>query len=154
MLGTMPTAPAPSALLLRRLAALFYDFWVCVALWLLLSLLFTLAFNLSGHGVRENIAPFSAWQWGLWACCWLTTGAYAVLSWRRGGQTLGMRPWRLKVLRADGQPAGTRALLLRFAVATLSLAAGGLGFLWTFVDRERRAWHDLASGTVLVRQER
>ena len=46
------------------------------------------------------------------------------------------------------------ALALRYAVATLSLAAGGLGFLWSLIDRERRTWHDLASGTVLVRLDR
>jgi uncharacterized RDD family membrane protein YckC len=33
----------------------------------------------------------------------------------------------------------------------VSLAAAGLGFLWSLVDAERRTWHDLASGTVLVR---
>lgn len=151
MLGTMPTAPAPSALLLRRLAALFYDFWVCVALWLLLSLLFTLAFNLSGHGVRENIAPFSAWQWGLWACCWLTTGAYAVLSWRRGGQTLGMRAWKIAVVDPAGRPAATKALWRRFAWGGLSLLAFGAGFWWALLDRQRLGWHDRASATRLVR---
>jgi uncharacterized RDD family membrane protein YckC len=62
-----------------------------------------------------------------------------------------MRPWRLKVLGTDGRVAPARTLWLRYAVATLSLAAGGLGFAWSLVDRERRTWHDLASGTVLVR---
>ena len=151
MLGTMPTAPAPSALLLRRLAALFYDFWVCVALWLLLSALFTVAFNLSGHAARENIAPFSALQWLLWLACWLVTGAYATASWRRGGQTLGMRPWRLKLVACDGDVPTWRALWLRYAVGLLSLLAGGLGFWWAWWDRDRLAWHDRASGTRLVR---
>jgi len=64
-----------------------------------------------------------------------------------------MRPWRLKVTSADGAGAGGRALCLRYAVATLSLAAFGLGFLWSLFERERRTWHDLASGTVLVRLE-
>ena len=61
------------------------------------------------------------------------------------------RPWRLKVLQADGRRPPLRALLVRYAVATLSLAAGGLGFLWCLFERDRRGWHDLASGTVLVR---
>jgi uncharacterized RDD family membrane protein YckC len=85
------------------------------------------------------------------AATWLVCGAYFVVSWRRGGQTIGMRPWRLRVLAADGGAAGTGALWLRYAAATASLAAAGLGFLWSLVDRERRTWHDLASGTVLVR---
>jgi uncharacterized RDD family membrane protein YckC len=65
-----------------------------------------------------------------------------------------MRPWRLQVLAADGQAASLSKLWLRYAVATLSLAAAGLGFLWSLVDAERRTWHDLASATVLVRRER
>ena len=141
----------PRALIGWRLLALLYDFFPALALWMVAGAIFTVGYQLAGHGAREYIAPFSALQWLLWLVCWLLTGTYAIASWRRGGQTLGMRPWRLKVLRADGRPAGTKALLVRYAVATLSLAAGGLGLLWTFVDRERRAWHDLASGTVLVR---
>jgi uncharacterized RDD family membrane protein YckC len=42
-------------------------------------------------------------------------------------------------------------LWLRFAVGTLSLLLGGLGFWWVWVDRERLTWHDRASGTRLVR---
>lgn len=147
----MTAIALPSALLARRLAALFYDFWICVALWLLLSAVFTLAFNFSGHAARENIAPFSTWQWGLWACCWLASGAYAVISWRRGGQTLGMRPWKVRVVDTNGQPATTKALWRRFAWGGLSLLPAGAGFWWALLDRQRLTWHDRASGTRLVR---
>lgn len=147
----MSDAPAPHARpahLGWRLFAMTYDFFPALALWFAASGLVLL---LRGG---TPVPPGSLASWGELALLWAVTGVYAVVSWRRGGQTLGMRPWRLKVLCADGRPAGTKALLVRYAVATLSLAAGGLGLLWTFVDRERRAWHDLASGTVLVRLER
>lgn len=150
----MSTPAPPRPLLLRRLAALFYDLWVCVALWLLLSALFTVAWAAAGHGPRENIAPFSAWQWALWAGCWAVTGLYAVLSWRRGGQTLGMRAWKIAVVGADGGPASAKALWRRFAWGGLSLLAGGLGFWWALADRDRLAWHDRASATRLVRVAR
>jgi uncharacterized RDD family membrane protein YckC len=26
-----------------------------------------------------------------------------------------------------------------------------IGFLWVFVDKRRRAWHDLIGGTVVIR---
>ena len=65
-----------------------------------------------------------------------------------------MRPGRLKVTLPDGRLAPARRLWLRYAVSVVSLAAGGLGFLWSLVDAERRTWHDLASGTVLVRLPR
>ncbi len=148
-------APAPSArpasLLCWRLLSLLYDFFPALALWMLLGALFVAVYTLSGHAERENIAPFSAWQWALWACCWAVTGLYATVSWRRGGQTLGMRPWRLQVVRLDGAAPTRRQLWLRYAVGTLSVAAAGLGLWWALLDRQRLAWHDRASGTRLVR---
>ena len=140
-----PALRARPAHLGWRLFALVYDFFPALALWIAASGLMLL--------VRGGVPvePGSAASWLEFALLWAVTGGYALLSWHRGGQTLGMRPWRLKVLRADGRRAGLRALALRYAVATLSLAAAGLGFLWALVDHERRTWHDLASGTVLVR---
>ena len=101
-----------------RMLALVYDAFPVVALWMLASALFTVVYYLAGHSARENFAPFSALQVVLWVVCWCIAGAYAVLSWRGGGQTLGMRPWRLRVVAADGGPATTRALCLRFVVGT------------------------------------
>ena len=69
------------------------------ALWMLVAVPFTVGYTFLGHhSARENIAPFSALQWLLWLACWLVTGLYATRSWRRGGQTLGMRPWRLRLV--------------------------------------------------------
>lgn len=156
----------PRALVGWRLLALFYDLWPAVAMWFLLAFLFALGYTLAGHAPRENIAPFSALQWLLWIACWLVTGLYATVSWRRGGQTLGMRPWRLRLVDGTAPhgddatrnpaahplppPAWSR-LWLRYAVGTLSLLAGGLGFWWAWIDRDRLAWHDRASGTRLLR---
>ena len=71
--------------------------------------------------------------------------------WRRGGQTLGMRPWRLRVVSVQGDAASTRALVRRYAVGTLSLLLAGAGFWWAWIDRDRLTWHDRASGTRMLR---
>ena len=141
----------PAALVGWRLLALAYDLFPALALWMLAAAAFTFAFYEAGHAARENIAPFSPLQLVLWLLCWLLTGTYAVLSWHRGGQTLGMRPWRLRVVDSNGGRPSLRALLLRYAVGTLSLLAGGLGFWWAWIDRDRLAWHDRASGTRMHR---
>ena len=147
-----PSAQRPRALVLWRLLSLFYDLWPVAALWMLVAVPFTLGYTFLGdHAARENIPAFSALQWLLWLACWLVTGLYATLSWRRGGQTLGMRPWRLKLLADDGGAPGWKALWLRYAVGLASLLAGGLGFWWAWFDRDRLTWHDRASGTRLVR---
>jgi uncharacterized RDD family membrane protein YckC len=62
-----------------------------------------------------------------------------------------MRPWRLKVVATDSLTPTWRALWLRYAVGTLSLLLGGLGFWWAWVDRDKLTWHDRASGTRMVR---
>ena len=148
MLSRMSDAPEPrSALVFRRLFALAYDAFPVVALWMLASLAFTVGYTIAGHEEHQNIPAFSPLQWVLWITCWLIAGAYALLSWHRGGQTLGMRPWRLHVTDAQGERATWRALAIRYVVATFSLGLAGLGFWWAWIDRDRLAWHDRASNT-------
>ena len=144
-----PTTPAARpAHLGWRVFALVYDFFPVLALW------FAAAGLMLALRGGTPVEPGSLAAWAELVLLWATSGAYAWLSWRRGGQTLGMRPWRLKVVAAGGGAPTGRALAIRYAVATLSLAAAGLGFLWCLVDRDRRGWHDLASGTLLVRLAR
>lgn len=148
-----PVTEKPRALVFWRLFALLYDAFPVIALWFVASLTFTLAYTFGGHhDAHQNIAPFSPLQWLLWGVCWTMAGLYAVLSWRRGGQTLGMRPWRLRVVGADGGRPSWRASWIRYAVGSLSLCAAGLGFWWAWVDRDRLTWHDRASGTRMIRE--
>jgi len=141
---TTSDSPRPKALIGWRLLALFYDVGPVIALWLLVSTAFTL-----GHG--ESIAPFSLLQWLLWLVCWGVTGLYATLSWRYGGQTLGMRPWRLQVVAVNGGVPRWGALWVRFAMGSVSLLLAGVGFWWAWCDPERLTWHDRASGTRTLR---
>ncbi len=143
MTSTNP-ASKPTSLIGWRLLALAYDFFPALGLWFAVAALFVLV---HGDAVRGGML-------GLLECLalWSITGVYAIASWRRGGQTLGMRPWRLRVVNTDGGRASVRALLKRYAVGTLSLLLGGLGFWWAWCDRERLTWHDRASGTRMLRE--
>ena len=146
-----PTPPHRRALVGWRLLSLFYDLWPVAALWMLVALPFVVLDAVMAGDSRHNIAPGSLASQLQFLLCLGVTGAYATLSWRRGGQTLGMRPWRLKLVACNGGVPGWKSLWLRFAVGLLSLAAGGLGFWWAWFDRDRRTWHDRASSTCLVR---
>lgn len=133
----------PAALVGWRLLALAYDFFPLFGLWFAVAAIFVAAHHDAVLGGVLGLLEFSA--------MWLVTGAYAVLSWRNGGRTLGMRPWRLRVVAVDGTPGLLPALLRRYAIGTLSLLLAGAGFWWAWFDRDRLTWHDRASGTRMVR---
>jgi uncharacterized RDD family membrane protein YckC len=71
--------------------------------------------------------------------------AYFLWCWLRGGQTLAMKAWRIRLVNVTPRNA-----LLRFALAVL-LVPTGVGVLWALVDRDRQFLHDRLAGTRLVR---
>ena len=70
--------------------------------------------------------------------------------WVHGGQTLGMRAWRIRVVTRRGSTLSWSDALRRYLAAMLSWLPLGLGFLWSLVDRKGLAWHDRLSATRLV----
>jgi uncharacterized RDD family membrane protein YckC len=141
-----PLSPAPLRL---RVAAAAYDLLPLVGLWMLVAA----AFLLAVRGGIDATHPPAAYRFALRGALLAVTAAYFVASWARGGQTLGMRAWRIRVMAGDGHALPWPRALLRFAVALLSLGAAGIGFFWCLFDRDRRAWHDLAARSVLLRAE-
>lgn len=127
-----------------RLLSMTYD-----ALPLIAILFFSSIVLLALHGGKPA-TPGTFWAFFTILVYWSIVGAYAVFSWYRGGQTMGMRPWRLLVVTKDGANASIKALCLRYAIASLS---GGLVLLWCLFDSQKRGLHDLASGTLMVRKE-
>jgi uncharacterized RDD family membrane protein YckC len=139
--------PSPPAPLPLRLAAAVYDLFPLIALWMLTAGLFLLA----AHGDVDAAHPPFAYRFALRAALLVVSAGYFAISWSRGGQTIGMRAWRIRVVTDDGGPLPWPRALLRFAVALLSLSAAGLGFLWCLIDRDRRGWHDLVARSAVVR---
>ncbi len=121
-----------------------YDFFPVLALWFVAAGAFTL---LHGDAVRGG------WLGAIeFVALWAVSGLYATISWRRGGQTIGMRPWQMRVVAAgDASNASLRTLWLRYAVGSASLLLAGAGFWWAWIDRDRLTWHDRVSGTRMLR---
>ena len=69
--------------------------------------------------------------------------------WTHGGQTLGMKTWKIKLKTLDNTPVTWLVALKRFVFAIISWACAGLGFLWRFIDKKRYTWHDRLSKTGL-----
>jgi uncharacterized RDD family membrane protein YckC len=132
------------ASLLKRLAAFCYDLLLLGAVifcytWLLLLL----------RGGRE-IPPGTLW----FEVTLVAIGTVFFCGfWTHGGQTLGMRAWRIRVVRADGGPIDWPRALLRLLAAIVAALPLGLGLWWGWLDAERRGWHDRLAGTRVVRAE-
>ena len=77
-------------------------------------------------------------------------GVYLVWFWRRGGQTLAMKTWRVRLVSKAGGTIGLGQAWLRYGLAVLGLAGLGIGFLWALWDRDRQFLHDMLVGTRLV----
>ena len=128
----------------RRLAASLYDGLLMLALWM--SLLFL------DEVIRDSLLSLPVNYPFLRALVFISWLLFFGWFWTHGGQTLGMRVWKLRVLRADGGPLRWPTAIARYGVAWLSWGLGGLGMLWCLMDGQRRSWHDVASGTVVVAQ--
>ena len=76
----------------------------------------------------------------------ILVGFFAVF-WIRSGRTLGMQVWGLHIEDQHGGHITLVQALKRMFGAILSIACGGLGYLWILFDAEGCAWHDRISGT-------
>jgi uncharacterized RDD family membrane protein YckC len=136
------TTDFPPPGLLRRLGAMAYDALLLLALLMMLSYPYVW---LTG-GDKPGLLVKTLYQLYLFTICFFFYAGF----WTHGGQTLGMRAWRLKVVRAEGGVITWMLALKRFVFAWISLLCFGLGFLWILLDRDKLTWHDRWSGTRLV----
>ncbi len=156
-----PARPCP---LWRRLLALVYDLLIVIAIVMVVGLLCQLATG--GQLIQtgaQTVIP--AWYRPLQG---LVVAAYFISSWLRGGQTVGMRPWHIRLTRADGGTPTLQQALLRMLVAAAPLLLlmlqpmlGLRATLWTVLlvwagwfavalfDPRRRALHDIVAATEL-----
>jgi uncharacterized RDD family membrane protein YckC len=72
---------------------------------------------------------------------------YFLWCWLRGGQTLAMKAWRIRLVQLTPVKALLRFLLALVLVPTL------ISIVWSFFDRDRQFLHDRLAGTRLVLAE-
>ena len=76
----------------------------------------------------------------------LVIAAYFLWCWLRGGQTLAMKAWRIRLVEVTPQKA-----ILRLVLAALLFPAS---IVWALFDRDRQFLHDRLAGTRLALVER
>ncbi len=149
----------------RRLAAMLYEALLLAAVAFFAGVLFHFA-----SGGRESTGWLRAAQQ---AYLLAVFAAYFHWCWLRGGQTLAMKAWRIRLVAPGHATLPPRVAMLRFlyaavlvgaflvaiaaafkhrnpwiAFGTLALTGAGLG--WALVDRDRQFLHDRLAGTRLV----
>lgn len=125
---------------LRHLAVLFYDGLLLVGV-----LFFATAILLPVNGGEA----FSRQQIYFPLYLFFVSFGFYGWFWTHGGQTLGLKAWKIKLLTNNLQSISWKQAFIRFLAAILSWAFFGLGFIWVLIDKNQRSWHDIISKTGL-----
>jgi uncharacterized RDD family membrane protein YckC len=128
----------------RRMGGALYEALAVLALWMLASAIVTTLHDNATHGwARALLQELSL----------VLVAAYFLWCWTRGGQTLAMKTWKMRLISRDGTGLGLLQALQRLGLAALFTLAGGIGFWWALIDKDRQFLHDRLSGTRIVLAE-
>ncbi len=130
-----------TASLTRRLSACAYELLLLIAIWLVSAAIFIVLFGNAQAGWKRL---------GLQLILWLVAGAYFVWCWHKSGQTLAAQTWKIKLVNAQNETLNFKQALLRYALASVSLLALGLGFIWALMDKDQFFLHDRLLKTRLI----
>ena len=137
--------PASPATLARRLLSLVYEGVMLGALLTLAAFPFVVLTRDAENSLTRA-----------WFQVYLVviSGAYFICQWHRGGRTLPMKTWRLRLVRRDGGALSLRRAALRYCLALAGTLMFGAGFAWALVDPDQQFLHDRVSGTRIVYDDR
>ncbi|QIR15351.1 RDD family protein [Shewanella aestuarii] len=145
----------PRAGFFRRLGAMIYDLLLAVAVYMLAGAIgFGFFFGLTSIGLipmagHEHISdalhntPLYKGIYQLWLL--LCVAGFYALFWSKGGQTLGMRAWRLKVQHPNGQN-----LSFITACARVVWSLCGIGNIYILLNSEKLALQDKLTRSEVV----
>ena len=78
---------------------------------------------------------------------WASSGVYFVCSWARGGQTLAMRAWKLKLIFPDDS---LWFYFARYLLATIGAIPFLVSFLWAVFNKKNQYLHDYILGSEII----
>ena len=121
-----------------------YDGFLLAALWFVIT---GIIVAINGGGA---LSPIQSQLILLPAIITATTIFYTWF-WIHGGQTLGMRTWKIRLVTSEGKKISHNQALLRLLSAVLSTACFGIGYIWLLIDKKDCTWHDHLSQTRVVK---
>ena len=129
----------------KRFLIMFYDAILLIALLFFASILVAVPFNIAYDGQISPTYIFYMLYIHVIACLFLGW------CWTHGGQTLGAKTWRIKLISDSGNNITWSQAILRYIGSLLCWMTLGLGFLWCYTNTDRRAWNDILSKTHLIK---
>jgi uncharacterized RDD family membrane protein YckC len=144
-----PHSQLPAAALWKRFASTIYDCLILSAISFVYFALITLIAAKLGHGASEDYRPTA--EGPLVQLGWVVVIlSFYGFFWRRVGQTVAMKAWKLRLVRTDGKPLTLTLCLIRAGLGFFAFAIFGLGYLWAIVDSNNEALHDKLTKTRVV----
>ena len=134
----MTETPIRPASLWRRVGSLLYD-----SLLLFAVLFFATAIVMLVTRGHFNPASLLFQLYLILVCFW-----FFGWFWTHGGQTLGMRAWKIRIRQPSGAAISWGQAAQRFIVALL---LGGLGLIWCLFRKDKQALYDKLAKTFVER---
>ena len=154
---TPQTSENTPATLFKRLLAICYDLFLLIALLFTVGVMvagiITFAIN-DGNAITDSHPAYAVYRIFMLILLFITGFLFYGWFWTHGGQSLGMRTWKLKLVSADDKPVSWKQALIRYITALISWGSFALGFLWGLFNKEKKTWHDMASDTVLLQLDK
>jgi uncharacterized RDD family membrane protein YckC len=126
----------------KLFAACIYELLLLLALWMLCTWIFV---SLFGNATHDHKRYF------LQLFLWIVTGAYFVWCWTKTGQTLATKTWKIRLVNQQVSNLNIKQAIIRYALASASILACGLGYIWALVDKDRLFLHDRLLKTRFIR---
>ena len=115
----------------RRSASILYDSLLVLAILIIMSIPF-FSFNLEENFSLKIIVQIYYY---------LITQYFFVWFWVNNEGTLGMKTWKIKIVSEDGNKITYKEAIIRFNTAILSFIFFGLGFLISFLRKDKKCLH-------------
>jgi len=147
----------PPVSLVKRLLAIIYDLILLTAIFfvtgIVMSTLTTFIVN-NGNAITEEHSFYIMNQVIILCALFISSLIFYGWFWTHGGQTLGMKTWRIKLVSENSDTISWKQANIRFFCAILSWSIFGIGFFWSLIDSKNRCWHDILSSTRLIQLEK
>ncbi len=137
--------------LMRHLAAIFYDLFLLLAIILVAASLFTIVIDIfAGQGVSGELLQQTVWKTLFQFYLFFVSGLFYSFFWVRGGQTLGMKVWKIRLVNfAGNNPSWSQAWRRLLLALPLNLLLG-FGLISRMLDPEQLSLYDRLSETRLI----